>query len=36
MMDADTFQEFQDFAGERNKAAALSNLNSDEALLYQT
>lgn len=38
MMNTDTFERFQDLAGdgEKNKAATLSNLNSDEALLYQT
>lgn len=37
MMDTDTFDKFQDLAGngEKNKAATLSNLTEDEALLYQ-
>ncbi len=38
MMDADTFEKFQDLAGsgEKNRAAILSNLTIDEALLYQS
>lgn len=38
MMDTDTFEKFQDLAGngEKNIAATLSNLTEDEALLYQT
>lgn len=37
MMDTDTFEKFQDLAGngEKNAAATLSNLTEDEALLYQ-
>jgi hypothetical protein len=38
MMDTNTFEKFQDLAGngERNKAATLSNLTDDDALLYQS
>jgi hypothetical protein len=37
MMNTDTFERFQDLAGdgEKNKAPSLSNLTSDEALIYQ-
>lgn len=37
MMNTDTFEKFQDLAGigEENKAAILTNLTNDEALLYQ-
>ncbi len=38
MMDRDTFEKFQELAGdgEKNKAVTLSNLNITEASLYQT
>lgn len=37
MMDAGTFEKFQDLAGvgERNNAVTLSNLTNDEAFLYK-
>lgn len=38
MMNTDTFEIFQDLAGDgkKNNAATLSNLTTEEALLYQS